>query len=107
MVEPGTNPATVRKLADHFTGGLPFVIHGRTRSSGGVDSRAKSGEINGGPSAFSGICRKGWPTREIQVSLRDPAVVPGVKPLPKEDDSKTPKKGKKCVASHTGRQWGL
>ena len=29
----------------------------------------------------------------------------GGNPLLKED--KTPKNGKKCVASHTGRQWGL
>ena len=55
MVEPATIPPTVRKLADHFTGELPFVIHGRTRSSGGVDNRARSREIDGGPSAFSGI----------------------------------------------------
>ena len=55
IVEPTTIPAAVRKLADHFTGELPSVIHGRTRSSGGVDSRAGSGEIDGGPSAFSGI----------------------------------------------------
>ena len=53
MVEPATIPATVRKLADHFTGELPFVIHGRTRSSGGVDSRPRTGEIDGGPSVFS------------------------------------------------------
>ena len=44
-------PAAVRKLADHFIGELPSVIHGRTRSGGGVDSRARSGEID----AFSGI----------------------------------------------------
>ena len=31
-------PAAVRKLADCFTGELPSVIHGRTKSSGGVDS---------------------------------------------------------------------
>ena len=77
MVKPATIPATVRKLADHFTGELPYVIHGRTRSSGGVHSRARSGEINGGPSAFSGIYRKRWPNGEIQLSLRDPGVSPG------------------------------
>ena len=43
MVEPATIPAAVKKLADHFTGELPSDIHGRTRSSGGVDSRARSG----------------------------------------------------------------
>ena len=55
IVEPATIPGAVRKLADHFTGELPSVIHGRTKSSGGVDSRVRSGEIDGGPSAFSGI----------------------------------------------------
>ena len=55
IVEPATIPAAVRKLADHFTSELPSVIHGRTRSSGGVDSRARSEEIDRGPSAFSGI----------------------------------------------------
>ena len=58
IVEPATIPAAVRKLADQFTGELPSVTHRRTRSSGGVDSRARSGEIDGGPSAFSGIYRK-------------------------------------------------
>ena len=32
----------VRNLADNFTGELPSVIHGRTRSSGGIDNRAKA-----------------------------------------------------------------
>ena len=38
IVEPSTIPAALRKLADHFTGELPSVIHERTRSRGGVDS---------------------------------------------------------------------
>ncbi|CAN0335182.1 unnamed protein product, partial [Ascophyllum nodosum] len=53
IVEPATIPASVRKLADHFTGELPSVIYGRTRSSGGIDSRSRSEEIDGGPSAAS------------------------------------------------------
>ena len=66
MVEPATIPAAVRKLADHFTGEVPFVIHGRTRSGGGVDSRARSGEIDGGPSAFSGIY---WKDKRNSIAL--------------------------------------
>ncbi|CAN0470711.1 unnamed protein product [Ascophyllum nodosum] len=55
MVEPAMIPAAVRNLANYFTGVLASAIHERTRSSGGVDSRARSGEIDGGPSAFSGV----------------------------------------------------
>ena len=46
ILEPETVPAAVRKLTDHFTGELPSVIHGRTRNTGGVDSRARSVEID-------------------------------------------------------------
>ena len=42
MVEPATIPAAVRKLADHFTGVLASAIYEWTRSSGGVDSRARA-----------------------------------------------------------------
>ena len=41
--------------ADHFTGELPSIIPGRTRSGGGDDRSARKGEIDGEPSAFSGI----------------------------------------------------
>ena len=42
IVEPATIHVAVGKLVDHFIGELSSVIHGRTRSSGGVDSRAKN-----------------------------------------------------------------
>ena len=58
MEELATVPAAVRKLADHFNGELPPVIPRRTRNSDGVDRSARSGEIDGGPFAFSGICWK-------------------------------------------------
>ena len=64
LVESPTIPAAIRKLADHLTDELLSVIHGRTKSSGGVDSRSRSGEIDGGPSAFSG---KYWRMRRTRL----------------------------------------
>ena len=72
-------PAAVRKLADLFTGELPSVIHGRTRSSGGVDSRARSGEIDGGPSAFSGIY---WNDERNSIALSAMLAASGAKSHP-------------------------
>ena len=79
MVEPATIPPTVRKLADHFTGELLFVIHARTRSSGGVDSRARSGEIDGGPSTFSGIY---WKDERNLIALGAMLTASGAKSTP-------------------------
>ena len=58
--KPATIPAAARKFADHFTGEEPSVERRWTRSSGGVDSRARSGEIDGELFQFTGIYRKGW-----------------------------------------------
>ena len=79
IVEPATIPAAVRKLADHFTSELPSVIHGRTRSSGGVDSRARSEEIDGGPSAFSGIY---WKDERNSIALGAMLTASGAKSRP-------------------------
>ena len=78
MVEPATIPA-VRKLAHHFTGELPCVVHGRTRSSGGVDIRARSGEIDGGPSVFSGIY---WKDERSSIALGAMLAASGAKSHP-------------------------
>ena len=86
IVEPATIPAAVRKLADHFTSQLPSVIHGRTRSSGGVDSRARSEEIDGGPSAFSGIY---WKDERNSIALDAMITASGAKshpPIQEETD---------------------
>ena len=79
MVEPATIPAIVRKLADHFTGELPSVIHGRTRSSGDVNSRARSGEIDGGSSAFSGMY---WKDERNSIALGAMLTASGAKSHP-------------------------
>ena len=46
IVEPATIYAAVRKLADYFTGELPSVIDGRTKSSSSIDSRASQKRRN-------------------------------------------------------------
>ena len=83
IVEPATIPAAVRKLADPFTGELPSVIHGRTRSRGGVDSRARSGEIDGGPSALSGIY---WKDERNSIALGAMLAARGAKSHPPIQD---------------------
>ena len=79
IVEPATIPAAVRKLGDHFISELPSVIHGRTRSSDGVDSRARSEEIDGGPSAFSGIY---WKDERNSIALGAMLTASGAKSRP-------------------------
>ena len=79
IVEPATVLAAVRKLADHFTGELPSVIHERTRSRGGVDSRGRSGEIDGGLSAFSGIY---WKDERNSIALGAMLAASGAKSHP-------------------------
>ena len=69
----------VRKLSDYFTGELPSVIHGRMKSSGGVDSRARSGEIYREPSAFSGIY---WKDERNSIALGAMLAASGAKSHP-------------------------